>query len=244
MNTVPYFNDNFIHVILNLHLPDNQVFSSSIQCRYITFLIHKPNYLLLVWPWYFTINSGLFWKVKIKGKCYFKSPPPHLFKYIACFCFKRYVHTCRAMVHISSGINNHLIFIFYHGHCTCNAIIYIYISYLCVFPCWFYLRQIFTKNLPSALGADIHSFYMVLLSCWLLLKWHILLVALGLQHGFLFTRVISLCSSDAKQGSHLSILGCSFKSFNKIDIFSSTVRQESKLLKKKSVLFSEFKLSK
>lgn len=92
------------------------------------------------------------------------------------------------------------------------------LSYVCAFPCRFYLRQIFTQNLPPALGADIHPFHMVFLSCWLLLKRHILLVALGLQHGFLFTRVISLCSSEAKQGSHLSITGCSFNSINKIDI--------------------------
>lgn len=89
MDTVSYFNDNFIHVFLDLIISGNQVFSTVTKC-------------LNLQCW--CILCNLFrsiWKGQNLGEMLSHiTPCTHLFKHFGGLSFKRYVHSLHwAMVH-------------------------------------------------------------------------------------------------------------------------------------------------
>lgn len=96
MDTVSYFNDNFIHVFLDLIISGNQVFRTVTKCFKLMVVYNVGVFSLTK-----QITCNLFRSI-LKGQHFGEmssqiTPCTHLFKHFAGLSFKRYVHW--AMVH-------------------------------------------------------------------------------------------------------------------------------------------------
>lgn len=99
MDTVSYFNDNFIHVFLDLIISGNQVFRTVTKCFKLMVVYNVGVFSLTK-----QITCNLFrsiWKGQNLGEMLSQiTPCTHLFKHFGGLSFKRYVHSLHwAMVH-------------------------------------------------------------------------------------------------------------------------------------------------
>lgn len=92
MDTVSYFNDNFIHVFLDLIISGNQVFRTVTKCFKLMVVYNVGVFSLTK-----QITCNLFRSI-LKGQHFGEmssqiTPCTHLFKHFAGLSFKRYMYT-------------------------------------------------------------------------------------------------------------------------------------------------------